>query len=83
MFLKKKVGTVIDEELMLKAKQVALSQKQSLSQLLEDALRTYLLKLEKDKGERQKDVSKKTKGVMKVSPEVLSAVMEEEGIYDA
>jgi len=81
--LKKKVGTIIDEELMLKAKQVALSQKQSLSQLLEDALRTYLLKLERDKGEKQKEISKRTKGVMKVSRAVLSAVMEEEGIYEA
>ena len=41
--MKKKIGTILDEKLFFKAKQVALSYNQSLSQLLENALKMYLL----------------------------------------
>lgn len=46
--LKKKVGMVIDEELIFKVKQKALSSKMPLNQILEDALRTYLLTVNKN-----------------------------------
>jgi len=52
--MKKKFGTILDEELVFKAKQIALSQNQSLSQLLEDALKLYLLTIEKKKMEDKK-----------------------------
>lgn len=81
--MKKKLGTILDEELIFKAKQIALSQEQSLSQLLEDALRMYLLTLERKKKERQKNISQSTHGTMKVSQTVLKAIMEEEGVYEA
>lgn len=81
--MKKKVGTIIDEELMFKAKQIALSQRQSLSQLLEDALRIYLLTVEKRKTKKGKEISERTRGAMKVSPSVLKVIMEEEGVYEA
>jgi hypothetical protein len=82
MIMKKKVGTVLDEELFFEAKQVALLQKKPLHQLMEDALKMYLLMLEKDKGKKQKSVVQNTRGIMKISKDALKAVMEEEGIYE-
>ena len=81
--MKRKIGTIIDEDLMLKAKQIALSQKQSFSQLLEEALRTYLLKIEQEQKKGQKNIVQKTHGAMRVSPSVLNAIMEEEDMYEA
>ena len=76
--MKKKIGTVLDEELFLKAKQVALIQKKSLSQLFEDALRSYLSNFQK-----KREIVEATKGNMKVSPETLKAVIEEEGVFES
>lgn len=76
--MKKKVGAILDEELVFKAKQVALSHGQSLSQILEDALKMYLLTVDRRKLERQKDISQITRGAMRVPQSVLKAVMEEE-----
>lgn len=81
--LKKKIGTVIDEELIFKAKQKALSSKMPLNQILEDALRTYLLTVDKKTTKGQRSISQETKGVMKVSKKDLRAVMEEEGVYES
>lgn len=41
--MKKKLGTVLDDELLYRAKKIALIQRISLSQLLEDALKKYLI----------------------------------------
>ena len=81
--MKKKIGTIINEELVFKAKQVALSKNCSLSQLFEDALKMYFLAMESEKRERQKNIAKRTQGVMKVSPPILKAIMGEEGFYEA
>lgn len=81
--MKKKLGTVLDEELAFKAKQAALSQKQSFSRLLEDALKLYLHTLERKEGGKPKNVAQTTRGVMPVSQAALKAVMEEEGVYEA
>lgn len=80
--MKKKLGTILDEELVFKAKQVALSQEQSLSKIFEDALRLYLLTIDKKKVERKKNISQSTYGAMSVSQTVLKAIMEEEGVYE-
>lgn len=80
--MKKKVGTILEEELLYKAKQVALLQKQSLSQLLEDALKIYILSVEKNTMKRQKNISQSTHGTMKISRTVLKNIMEDEGIYE-
>ncbi|MEW6409538.1 MAG: hypothetical protein AB1488_05435 [Nitrospirota bacterium] len=80
--MKKKLGTILDEELVFKAKQVALSQEQSLSKILEDALKMYLLTIDRKKVERKKDISQSTYGAMSVSKTVLKAVMKEEGVYE-
>ena len=80
--MKKKVGTILEEELLYKAKQAALLQKQSLSQLLEDALKIYLLYVEKNKTKRHKNISQSTHGTMKIPRTVLKNIMEDEGIYE-
>lgn len=81
--MKKKIGTVLDENLFYKAKEAALLQKITLSQLFEDALKVYLLMAGKSGMEKQTNIVKSTQGVMKISPSDLKAVMEEEGVYDA
>lgn len=80
--MRKKIGTVIDEDLIFKAKEAALLKKESLSQLLEDALEMYLQKIE-GKKRHNKNIAKITHGIMGVSKATLKAIMEEEGVYDA
>ncbi len=81
--MKKKIGTMLDEDLIFRAKQVAISQRQALSQLLENALRMYLESIEKKPDAARKEVSETTRGAMSISPVALKAIMEEEGVYEA
>lgn len=81
--MKIKIGTILDEELLLKSKQVALAQKKSLSQFFEEALKVYLLMTDKDQGKKNKNIVQSTKGSMKISKTKLKAIMQEEGLYDA
>lgn len=81
--MKKKLGTVIEEELIFKAKQKALSRNMPLSQVLEDALKMYLLTVDKKAAKGKWSISQETKGAMKVSKKELKAVMEEEGLYES
>ena len=81
--MKKKIGTMLDEDLIFRAKQLALSQRQPLNQLLENALKMYLDSIEKKKNAGRHDVSEMTRGAMNISPEALKAIMEEEGVYEA
>ena len=81
--MKKKIGTMLDEGLIFRAKQVALSERQPLNQLLENALEMYLDSIEKKKNAGRNDVSEMTRGAMNISPEALKAIMEEEGVYEA
>ncbi len=78
--MKKKIGTVLDEKLLWEAKKVAVLGKKPLSHLLEEALRAYLEKLKK--GKRKKDIVRRTKGIMKITPEYLKEILEEEGVYE-
>ena len=80
--MKKKIGTMLDEDLIFRAKQLALSQRQALNQLLENALKMYLDSIEKKKNAGRNDVSEMTRGAMNISPEALKAIMEEEGVYE-
>jgi len=80
--MKKKVGTMLDESLIYEAKKVAVSRKQPLSQLLEDALRMYLLSMDSKTKLGRKNVSQSTRGSMSISPSVLKTIMEEEGVYE-
>lgn len=79
--MKKKLGTVIDEELIFKAKKKALSRNMPLSQVLEDALKMYLLAVNKKAAKEKRNISQETRGVMQISKAELRAVMEEEDIY--
>lgn len=81
--MKKKIGTILDEGLIFRAKQVALSERQALNQLLENALKMYLDSIEKKKNAGRNDVSEMTRGAMNISPEALKAIMEEEGVYES
>ncbi len=78
--MKKKIGTMLDEDLIFRAKQVALSERQALNQLLENALKMYLDSIEKNAG--RKDVVEMTQGSMNISRVALKAIMEEEGVYE-
>jgi ElaB/YqjD/DUF883 family membrane-anchored ribosome-binding protein len=79
--MKKKIGTVLDEELLWEAKKVAVQEKRSLSHLLEEALMAYLKRL--GKGKEGKGVVQKTRGIMKLAPEYMKEIMEEEGVHEA
>lgn len=81
--MKKKIGTILDEEIVYRAKRAALRQRKSLSQILEESLKAYLLSLEIKRRETRKAVARETSGAMKIPHKALKAIMEEEGIYDA
>jgi hypothetical protein len=80
--MKKKIGTMIDEDLIFRAKQVAVSERQALNQLLENALKMYLEAMEKKKNKDRKNVSEMTRGAMSISSNTLKSIMEEEGVYE-
>ncbi len=77
--MKRKVGTVIDEELLRRAKVLAASDGKPLSTVLEDALRQYL---DRRKGPGAEGIVASTWGVMQTEASLLQAIMEEEGILE-
>lgn len=81
--MKIKVGTVMDEDLVFKVKEAALTERKTLSQMLEDALKAYLSGLEKKEKVKKKSLAQDTSGIMKISKKDLNAVMEEKGIYES
>ena len=81
--VKRKVGTVLEEELLWKAKQTAAREKKTLSHVLEEALQEHLARLERGGPPGAKARVKETAGVLKVSKKVLAAVLREPGVYDA
>ncbi|MDY7038825.1 MAG: hypothetical protein SV375_22065 [Thermodesulfobacteriota bacterium] len=81
--MKKKIGTMLDEDLLFQAKQVALLQKQPFTQLLENALRMYLLTLEKKTKFKQNNISQSTRGAMSIPRSTLKKIMAEKGVYEA
>jgi len=80
--MKKKLGTILDEDLVYKAKKVALIQKRSLSDVLENALKMYLLATKRENAAAKEKVSEKTSGALKISPDLLKTIMEEEDFYE-
>jgi len=81
--VKRKVGTVLEDGLLWKAKRAAVREKKTLSLLLEEALREHLARLEGRVPARGKSLVKETRGILKVSKKLLDAVLAEEGFYDA
>ena len=80
--MKKKIGTILDEKLLLKAKQEAVFQKQSLSHLFEAALEAYLYAKKKESTITEKNIVHSTHGVFKISPKLLNNIMLEEEFYE-
>ena len=80
--MKKKIGTVLDEDLIFDAKRVALSQKQPFTKVLEDALRMYLLTMERKTRLKQKNIAISSHGAMSIAPSALKSIMEEEGLHE-
>ena len=76
--MKKKIGTILDEDILYAAKHMALLQKKTLSKFLEDAIRTYL-----NMQRKHQYISDETKGVMRLSPESLTKVMEDESYFES
>ena len=74
--MKKKVSTILDEDLVLAAKRRALSEKRSFNQLFEEAIKRYLDSFKKK--DNDSSVSKSSKGSMGISLDDLKQVMEEE-----
>ena len=78
--VKRKIGTVIDEDLLRRAKMVAAAEGMPLSKVLESALREYL---SRRRGGRSGGVVGSTWGVMQADASLLQAIMEEEGVLEA
>lgn len=78
--MKTKVGTVIDEELLRRAKVVAAANSMPLSKVLENALREYL---DRRRGPRVESVVASTWGAMPADAPLVQAIMEEESILEA
>ena len=80
--MKKKIGTMLDEELILEAKKAALSERQALSHFLSNALRDYLHALNKKKNAVYANACGRTKGVMSVPLDILRTIMEEGRVHE-
>lgn len=70
--MKKKIGIVLDEHILTAAKVLAAKEHKKLSQVIEEAMVEYL------KRRRGRGIVAKTQGVLKASPEVVRAILEEE-----
>ena len=79
--MKRKIGTLLEEDLIFDAKRVALSQNQPFSKALEDALRMYLHTMERKTRSKQKNITLSSHGAMSISPSPLKSIMEEECVY--
>ena len=78
--MRKKIGTVIDEDMIFMAKKIALAQKRPLNLIIEEALKTYIKNIEEPV--RGKRIAESTKGILKIPKETLKKIMEEEGVYE-
>jgi len=74
--MKKKLGTILEEEVITDLKILAAREDRRLSQLIEEALRQYLKR-------KQGRVVKKTHGALRASPQEVQAILEEENFYAA
>ncbi len=78
--MKRKIGTIIDEELLRRAKVAAAAQGTPLSHILEVALRDYL---DRRGRPRHGGVVATTWGIMPADATLVKAILEEEGVFDA
>jgi hypothetical protein len=78
--MKKKIGTLMEEGLIYKAKKVALSQNKPLNAVLEEAL-THFFQSEAEKVQEE-HIARSSQGVMRLPKNILKKIMEEEGYHD-
>jgi hypothetical protein len=81
--VKRKLGTVMEESLLWRAKQVAAREKKPSSALLEEALDAHLARLEETPGKRPGHVVEDTRGTLRVSKKIVNALLAEEGFFEA
>jgi metal-responsive CopG/Arc/MetJ family transcriptional regulator len=75
--MKKKIGTVLDQQLLTEAKVAAVKENKRLSQVIEEALIEYL-----QRRRHGQNIVAKTHGALGASPEVVQAILEEEGVFE-
>ncbi len=78
--MKEKIGTILDENLVKLARQIALAQNLTISQLIEEALMKYLRGLKEEN--TRTNIAYQTKGAMRVPPDLLKSVMDEDSYYE-
>ena len=78
--MKKKVGTVIEEGLLRRAKAAAATEGSPLSKLFEEALKEYL---DRRRGVRKESAVALTWGAIEADESLVRAIMEEESVLDA
>jgi Holliday junction resolvasome RuvABC ATP-dependent DNA helicase subunit len=78
--MKKKIGTLMEEGLIYKAKRVALSQNKPLNAVLEEAL-SHFLQSEAEKV-KEEHIARSSQGVMRLPKRILKKIMEEEGYHE-
>lgn len=71
---KRKIGTVLDEELYRALKVYAATRKKPISEVIEDALNDYLRR-------ERRNVVDDTFGIIKIEPKALEEILEED-YYD-
>lgn len=70
--MKKKVGTFLEEQTLIKVKKIAAKEGKKLNQVFEEAIKEYAL----SKG--TENVVKETKAVFKINKNLVKAILEEE-----
>ncbi len=80
--MKKKIGTMLDEDLIFKAKQAALAEGLALSHFLSNALTTYLRSLERDNIRMRKNVCSGTRGALSLPLKTLKLLMQEHSPHE-
>jgi rRNA pseudouridine-1189 N-methylase Emg1 (Nep1/Mra1 family) len=74
--MKKKVGTILDEQLLTAAKVVAAQEGKRLAEIIEEALLQYLRRW------RGKGIVAKTKGALQAPSKVVQDILEEESVFE-
>lgn len=79
--MKKKIGTVMEDNLLYGLKKAALESGETMSQVIERALEGYLKGRKRDG--RSAGIVRSTFGLIKLSAEDVREAMNEPGLFDA
>ena len=78
--MRKKVGTILPEELLVKARLLAVKEGKKLNQLLEEALKEYLKREERGS---TRSIVEETKGALRADEKLVAEILQEEPFYGA